>query len=321
MTITVIPAASAKASMPQGQADASGQDSGGLFASLLGAQMGGLNNALTGQPDIGSGDGKSKQDKDSAASDNTTASDVSPNMLFAAMPLLQAAMPQMPQQQKPVVSATPDAMTADIKNVTTDALLQNTLALKNLKGQPAQELPGKDDTALQFLPPDAEQLANASQASNQAAQAAQSVQATQSKTLTISQPMTDPNWSKALGDQVLSMVSMKMDKATIQVNPPQLGPVEVTLKMNGNDQAQVIFTSAVPATREIIENNMPKLVSMMASSGIALADAQVSSGQSGNRQQQFNQNQNGRRQNAAGNDEDDTLTAIKSARGILSIFA
>jgi len=164
-------------------------------------------------------------------------------------------------------------------------------------------------------------LDQAAAASAQAGQTQQAAQTQTVPTLTIQQPVTDPAWSKSLGDQMMSMVNLKMDKATIQVNPPQLGPVEVTLKMNGNDQAQVLFTSAVPATREILENNMPKLVSMMASSGIALADAQVSSGQSGNRQQQFNQNQNGRRQNAAGNDEDDTLAAITSARGILSIFA
>jgi flagellar hook-length control protein FliK len=315
MTITVIPAPSAKAAMPQGQADASPQDGGGLFASLLGAQIGNLNHALSGQVTDGGDDGKGKQSKDSAASDDAAAADASPNMLLAALPMLQAALPVQPVQDKPVVAANPgDALTAGIKNAGIDPLLQGAAELK----RSAQELPANDGSAQQFLPPNADQLASASQSANQATQAAQ---ASQNKTLTISQPMTDPNWSKALGDQVLSMVSMKMDKATIQVNPPQLGPVEVTLKMNGNDQAQVIFTSAVPATREIIENNMPKLVSMMASSGIALADAQVSSGQSGNRQQQFNQNQNGRRQNAAGNDEDDTLAAIQSARGILSIFA
>lgn len=318
MTITVIPATSAKAAMPQGQVDASQQDGGGLFASLLGVQLGNLNNALSGQSAAGNGDGKSKQDKDSAASDDATTTDSSPNMLLGALPMLQAALPVQAVQDKPVVSTTPgEVATAAIKDVAIDPLLQGA-ALKRQHGLSAQELPANDGSAQQFLPPNADQLASANQSANQAAQTAQ---ASQTKMLTISQPMTDPNWSKALGDQVMSMVSMKMDKATIQVNPPQLGPVEVTLKMNGNDQAQVIFTSAVPATREIIENNMPKLVSMMASSGIALADAQVSSGQSGNRQQQFNQNQNGRRQNAAGNDEDDTLAAIQSARGILSIFA
>lgn len=317
MTITVMPASSAKTAMPSGQADTGTQDAGGLFASLLGAQIGSLGTALPTQADTGSGDGKGKQDKDSTAADDTAPTDNSANMLLAALPLLQAGLQVQPVQDKPTATpVTSDVASAGIKDTAIDPLLQAAAPQKHSAGLQAQELPGKDAAALQFLPPNADQLANASQAANQAAQ-----QTSQTKTLTISQPMTDPNWSKALGDQVMSMVSMKMDKATIQVNPPQLGPVEVTLKMNGNDQAQVIFTSAVPATREILENNMPKLVSMMASSGIALADAQVSSGQSGNRQQQFNQNQNGRRQSAAGNDEDDTLAAIKSARGILSIFA
>lgn len=319
MTITVVPASSAKAIMPSSNADTATQDAGGLFASLLGAQLLSLNPVLPGQGDGSGGDGKSSQDKDSTAKDDTAATDNSANMLLAAMPMLQAGLPTTPVQDKPQVGATAtDISNSMVKDIALEAALPTAAASKHANGLQAQELPGKDAAALQFLPPSADQLA-ASQAANQNNQQVQ--QASQTKTLTISQPMTDPNWSKALGDQVMSMVSMKMDKATIQVNPPQLGPVEVTLKMNGNDQAQVLFTSAVPATREILENNMPKLVSMMASSGIALADAQVSSGQSGNRQQQFNQNQNGRRQNAAGNDEDDTLAAITSARGILSIFA
>lgn len=319
MTITVVPASNAKAIMPSSNADTATQDAGGLFASLLGAQLVSLNPVLPGQGDGSGSNGKSSQDKDSTAKDDTAATDNSANMLLAAMPMLQAALPTTPVQDKPQVSTTAtDISNSMVKDIALEAALPTAAAGKHANGLQAQELPGKDAAALQFLPPSADQLA-ASQAANQNNQQVQQV--SQTKTLTISQPMTDPNWSKALGDQVMSMVSMKMDKATIQVNPPQLGPVEVTLKMNGNDQAQVLFTSAVPATREILENNMPKLVSMMASSGIALADAQVSSGQSGNRQQQFNQNQNGRRQNAAGNDEDDTLAAITSARGILSIFA
>jgi len=320
MTITVMPASSAKTAMPPGQADSGTQDAGGLFASLLGAQIGSLTSALPTQTDAGSGNGKGKQDKDSTQTDSSASTDNSANMLLAALPLLQAGLPApVVQDKSQPAPVTAGVASAGVKDAAIDPLLQAAAPQKHQSGLQAQELPGKDAAALQFLPPNADQLASASQAANQTAQAVQ--QTSQAKTLTISQPMSDPNWSKALGDQVLSMVSMKMDKATIQVNPPQLGPVEVTLKMNGNDQAQVIFTSAVPATREILENNMPKLASMMASSGIALADAQVSSGQSGNRQQQSNQNQNGRRQNAAGNDEDDTLAAIKSARGILSIFA
>ncbi|VEB44074.1 flagellar hook-length control protein [Chromobacterium violaceum] len=85
------------------------------------------------------------------------------------------------------------------------------------------------------------------------------------------------------------MVNLKMDKAQIQLNPPQMGPIEVTLKMNGTDQAQVLFTAAVPATREALESNMHRLSSMLSSSGIQLTDSQVSSGNSGQQQQAFQQ--------------------------------
>jgi|GEM_PF-5794239 len=343
MTITVTSVASAASSTQASSGGGSQDGVDGLFASMLGIQLGGLGgSSLVGGSSLAStsltsddkaaSTGKTKSDKDS---DSDSASTDSSNLLLQSIPLLQSSLlPSVQGQANNMKNPTTDDAAGQSTSTlgasqSADAALQASLdaqsalaaekltstpLVKNNNGQQAQKLPVDDSNFAQFLPQttDATAAANANQAANQASAA---------KSLSISQPITDPAWTKALGDQVLSMVSLRMDKATIQVNPPQLGPVEVSLKMNGNDQAQVIFTSAVPATREILENNMPKLASMMASNGIALADAQVSSGQSGYRQQQSNQNQSGRRQNAANADEDDTLTAIKAARGILSIFA
>jgi len=144
--------------------------------------------------------------------------------------------------------------------------------------------------------------------------------APQALPLSISTHLSDSNWSQALGHQMMTMVNLKSDQAQISLNPSHLGPIEVSLKIDQN-QAQVVFNAATPQAREAVENSLPRLASMLAGSGIQLSDAQVSSGQSGDRRQAFGQQQRGRRQDDGASDEPDTLAAIKTARGILSTFA
>lgn len=138
----------------------------------------------------------------------------------------------------------------------------------------------------------------------------------------IPQQVDTPDWSKSLADHVMAMVSLKADSAQIQLNPPHLGPIEVNLRMDGQNNAQVSFTADSAATRAALQDSLPKLHTMMAASGIQLGDAQVSSGQSQRQQQQGQQ-----RSSFSGNvlavdgEEQDTLAAIKAARGVLSIFA
>lgn len=142
--------------------------------------------------------------------------------------------------------------------------------------------------------------------------------ASQPLTLVVQTPMQDPAWGKAFGDQMLGMVSLKADTAHIQVNPPELGPIDVTLKIDSNNQAQVSFVTSNPATRELVENHMHRLSSMLEAGGIQLTGAQVSTGQ-GSQQQAQQQQQRNQREGLV--EESDTLAVIMAARGVLSIFA
>ncbi len=337
MTIIVTtPVANASgASGPGGSSAAAGGGaegaSGDLFASLLGLQMSAIGSLLPGLGDGGTGAGKPDDDKPNASPGDASTQAALAMPLLAALQLQQA--PATPAQQStqatmqdkaPVqdLLAQPPAANLPMQDLQApqatpkvDPTLLLPVGKQGFNWQSSQQkLPDPDQTAAQFLP--LQQLQQPQQ-SNQA-QAAASANMPQ---LTLPQTLNDPNWGKALGEQVLSMVSLKMDKAQIQLNPPQMGPIEITLKMNGTDQAQVLFTAAVPATREALENNMHRLSSMLSSSGIQLTDSQVSSGNSGQQQQAFQQKRG--RQDAGLPEVDgvDALASIKAARGILSIFA
>ncbi|HKX52743.1 MAG TPA: flagellar hook-length control protein FliK [Nitrosospira sp.] len=99
-------------------------------------------------------------------------------------------------------------------------------------------------------------------------------------------------WDNALGQRVLWMVSQQHQLAELNLNPPDLGPLQVVLSVN-NDQASAAFVSQNPEVRQALEAALPRLKEMMAESGINLGNATVSD--QGSRQQSDFERQNGGR--------------------------
>ena len=97
--------------------------------------------------------------------------------------------------------------------------------------------------------------------------------------LQMQQPVTSPQWGQELGQHVALLAQHKLDGARLQMNPEKMGPIEVTLKFGAENQLTLNFVSAVPNTRDVLEQNLPRLAQQLAGQGIQLADAQVSSGQ------------------------------------------
>lgn len=85
-----------------------------------------------------------------------------------------------------------------------------------------------------------------------------------------------PGWDGALGQKVVWLVNQRHQTAEMQLNPPNLGPLEVKITIT-NDQASALFVSHHAAVRDAIETALPRLREMLAESGITLGNAQVSS--------------------------------------------
>lgn len=120
----------------------------------------------------------------------------------------------------------------------------------------------------------------------------QSVHATKASaenTFQVGTPLSDSAWAKDAGKQIMMMMGRKLDSAQLQVTPANMGPVEVSLKIN-QDSVNVLFMASSQQTRDSLEQHLPKLASMLAENGLQLGGAQVSSGDQNNQsaQQQFN---------------------------------
>ncbi|WP_426110134.1 flagellar hook-length control protein FliK [Massilia sp. PWRC2] len=99
-------------------------------------------------------------------------------------------------------------------------------------------------------------------------------------------------WDTQVGQKIVWMAAGQEQTATLTLNPPDLGPVQVVLSVS-NDMAQVTFSSAQPEVRAALEQAMPRLRDMMGESGIALGNASVNDGAQ-QRQAQQGEQSNGR---------------------------
>ena len=83
-------------------------------------------------------------------------------------------------------------------------------------------------------------------------------------------------WDSAFSQKVTWMASQNHQIAELHLNPPNLGPVEVRITMNG-DQTSAQFMSPHASVRDAIESALPKLREMLADSGLSLGNVNVSS--------------------------------------------
>ncbi|MBS0345219.1 MAG: flagellar hook-length control protein FliK [Proteobacteria bacterium] len=100
--------------------------------------------------------------------------------------------------------------------------------------------------------------------------------------LHVATPAGSPGWPEEVGSRVSWMVGHDESHAQLTLTPPQLGRIEVSITVSG-DQTSAQFVAATPAARELIEQSLPRLREVLEQSGINLGQTDVgTSSQSNN---------------------------------------
>ncbi|NKQ11852.1 flagellar hook-length control protein FliK [Pseudomonas sp. SST3] len=86
--------------------------------------------------------------------------------------------------------------------------------------------------------------------------------------------MQQSGWSEAVVDRVMWLSSQNLKSAEIQLDPAELGRMEVRIDMN-KDQTQVTFLSPHAGVRDALEGQMQRLRDMFAQQGMSM-DVNVS---------------------------------------------
>ena len=144
--------------------------------------------------------------------------------------------------------------------------------------------------------------------------------------LQVNAPVTLPAWAEEFSQKITWLTTQKNQSAELHLNPPQLGPLDVVVKVNG-DQASAMFSSPHAAVREAIEQALPRLREMLADSGIMLGNAMVSDQTSKNeqhpasRQAQDNGKPFADRTMEADNAQQVRVTSLSRHNGLVDTFA
>jgi flagellar hook-length control protein FliK len=94
-------------------------------------------------------------------------------------------------------------------------------------------------------------------------------------TLRVHANVDSSDFAQGLSDRVSWMVDNSVNGAKLQVNPPQLGPIELRISVQG-DHAQVWMTTHSAVTRDALESSSPKLREMLGAQGFGQVSVDIS---------------------------------------------
>lgn len=133
-------------------------------------------------------------------------------------------------------------------------------------------------------------------------------------------------WDQAISQKVMWMVGAGAQSASLTLNPPDLGPLQVVIHVH-NDQADTTFISDNDQVRQALESGLSHLREKMGEAGIQLGQTNINS--SNQSQQSFQQSSQNRGFMNAQNDSDNqqvespvkTNMQVKVNNGLVDTFA
>jgi flagellar hook-length control protein FliK len=135
----------------------------------------------------------------------------------------------------------------------------------------------------------------------------------------VATPLGQRGWDQAVSQQVSWLVRDQLQSASLSLNPPHLGPIQVTLQLD-QQQATVQFVAAAPEARQALQDALPTLRAMLGEAGISLGQADV-----GSRQPERERVAPQRSARGAPAAEDEPLEALAQPRaqggGLVNLFA
>ncbi len=131
-------------------------------------------------------------------------------------------------------------------------------------------------------------------------------------------PFGQPGWNQAIGQKVVWMAAGGEQTASLTLNPPDLGPLQVVIHVH-NNQADTTFLSDQADVRRALEDGMDNLRQMMSESGLQLGQANVRSGQQEAQQQATGMNR--ANAGAQGNEAETVLAKAAKVMGLVDTFA
>lgn len=132
--------------------------------------------------------------------------------------------------------------------------------------------------------------------------------------------LNHPEWADQLSEQIIWLGQQEIKSALIKINPEELGPIEMHIKVIKNT-ASLSINSHSSEVCEILDQSMPRLKEMMSEQGLQLSDVQIGSDA---RSSHFSHSEN-QPNNAEAEANEETVQATpvkrKLSTGLVDYFA
>lgn len=136
--------------------------------------------------------------------------------------------------------------------------------------------------------------------------------------LPVNQPlaMHQSGWSEDVVNRVMYLSSANLKSADIQLEPAELGRLDIRVNIAADQSAQVNFVSGHAGVREALDSQMHRLREMLAQQGMTQVDVNVSDQsrqwQGPGQEQQASARTTGQRLEGSGGDEEPVVAAAPS---------
>ncbi len=146
----------------------------------------------------------------------------------------------------------------------------------------------------------------------------------------LSSPLGSAEWQQTLSQHVTMFTRQGQQSAELRLHPEDLGQVQISLKLDDNNLAQIQMVSPHSHVRQALEAALPTLRTSLAENGIQLGQSSISSESFAGQQQSFSQQQQSSRTGGSNNlttEEDESLIApaslqsVARGNGAVDIFA
>lgn len=165
-------------------------------------------------------------------------------------------------------------------------LAQSSIAESDIAGKSAREGMPQGQVSSQSVSQSASSIeqANATRIEHSAAlteRSNQSSSESKSVEVRLAVPFSRKDWNEQLGKQLSFLVSRNMDSAQIQLDPPELGPMQVRISIQ-QDQVALQFQAQHGMVREALDQSIARLQELFSEEGLDLVSVDVSDGSTSN---------------------------------------
>ena len=131
--------------------------------------------------------------------------------------------------------------------------------------------------------------------------------------------MKESAWGKSVGQRAIMMAQYGPRTIEIQLDPPELGTLQVRINLAQNDQINLQFSSPNAGVREALESHQVRLREMFDAAGVKLANTDVSDGRKdGNGEPKTFGRQGG---NSSNSQDEKAFVEVNKPVGLVDFYA